>query len=220
MLYVTNIRKGVVDMFDQFKELLTYIMNFGNDSGGNIELAFKLAIGAMVIYAGFYFFMKRKYKNQSGHTETVDATAPEKPVAQKGVKTQDTIDGTDLVDKKLVKNLKYHATLDDELKGLVTEQGHRTEDVFALVSDFVRFATQIADELERNEAEFNDGTATSDKYFRATMKDYQVEVKLGMTRVEMSLGELKSVTSVMDLEGQINDGLFLSYQAFYTIPAK
>ena len=51
------------------------------------------------------------------------------------------------------------------------------------------------------------------------MDNYNVELVTDMGIIRMSLSELSAVSSVEDLRGHIDDGLFLSREAFYIIPA-
>jgi len=205
-------------MFDQLKHLLTYIMNYGQNSS-NIELAFKLAIGMMVLYTAFYFFFKRKSRGSSDSGSKVNTATPHKDVPVEP-ETQVNESGTDLVDRKLIKNLKYRMTLDDDLIGLRTEQGHDTKEVFDKIKYFIRHASDIADELKENEAKYNKGVSISTRYYGdVSMDNYNVELVTDMGIIRMSLSELSTVSSVEDLRGHIDDGLFLSREAFYIIPA-
>lgn len=204
-------------MFGQLRDLLSYVMNYGQNSG-NIELAFKLTIGLMILYGAVYFFMKRKSRSQGHVAQATDTATPRKNKSQHQSQSSQTID--DIVDRKLIRNLKRQSMLDDELKGLKTLHGYDTEKAFDSIYYFLKHASDIAEDLKRNEAKYNKGVATSTKYYGdVSMDNYNVEIVTDMGIFYMSLNELSSVSSVDDLRGHIDNGLFLSERAFDIIPA-
>ena len=216
-LYLTNKRKGVVDMFDQLRNLISYIMNYGQNAG-NIDFAFKLAIGAMILYAGVHFFLKRKSKHQ-GHVNNTATPQPKQTEPVQQSQPQQVREDKALVDRKLVQNLKYRVILDDELRGEVTETGHDVQYVYELLSDFIKNAPKIVDDLKRNEEKYNQGASHASGLFEVSMDNYEVEVNLGIGYIYISFGKLQTLTSIDDLRGYVDDGIILSDKAFYTSPS-
>lgn len=200
-------------MFDQIRELLSTIMNTGQH-GDALKLALKLAIGALIFYYGYMFIFKRKSRKQSTSPKSRTATA--EPVYEEPVE-EPSIDGTEAVDKMIVHKLACHSTLSFEEGLLTTSTGYNASDVFDQINGLIKNSGQIAKELKRNESKLNKGTATaSTAGFKATMSNYDVEINLIGWTVNMSLGQLQSLSSVNDLKGEIDDGLILSHDAFRT----
>lgn len=200
-------------MFEQFRELLSTIMNTGQH-GDALRLALKLAIGALIFYYGYMFIFKRKSRKQSTSPKSRTATA--EPVYEEPVE-EPSIDGTEAVDKMIVHKLACHSTLSFEERQLKTSTGHNASNVFDQINGLIKNSGQIAKELKRNESKLNKGTATaSTAGFKATMSNYDVKINLIGWTVNMSLSQLQSLSSVNDLKGEIDDGLILSHDAFRT----
>ncbi|MEJ7532704.1 hypothetical protein WL482_11490, partial [Staphylococcus hominis] len=52
--------------------------------------------------------------------------------------------------------------------------------------------------------------------FEATMTNYNVEFKLLGWPIDMSLGQLQTLSSVDDLKGEIDNSFILGSEAFYS----
>ena len=200
-------------MFDQIRELLSTIMNTGQH-GDALKLALKLAIGTLIFYYGYMFIFKRKSRKQSTSPKSRTATA--EPIYEKPAE-EPSIDGTEAVDKMIVKKLTYHDTLNFEERQLTTSTGYNASDVYDRIDSLIRNSNHIADELKRNESNMMPGNSSSDvEGFEVTMSNYDVEINLIGWTVNLSLGQLQSLSSVDDLKGEIDDGLILGYDAFRT----
>ncbi|MDQ7156637.1 hypothetical protein [Staphylococcus warneri] len=153
------------------------------------------------------FGIQDKDKNQNSNYEMQYEEKVEEP----------SIDGTEVVDKMIVQALKRHSTLSFEERQLTTSTGYNASDIYDRINSLIRNSSRIADELRRNESKLNKGTATaSTAGFEATMSNYDVKINLIGWTVNMSLGQLQSLSSVNDLKGEIDDGLILSHDAFRT----
>lgn len=204
-------------MFDQFRELLSTIMNTGQH-GDALRLALKLAIGALIFYYGYMFIFKRKSRKQSTSPKSRTATAEptyEEPVEEPV--EEPSIDGTIDVDKMIVHALKYHETLDFKERQLKTSTGHNASNVYDRINSLIRNSNRIADELKRNESKLNKGTSGANTAgFEVSMSNYDVKINLIGWTVNMNLNQLQSLSSVNDLKGKIDNGLILGHDAFRT----
>ena len=152
------------------------------------------------------FGIQDKDKNQHSNYETQYEEKVEEP----------SIDGTIAVDKMIVHKLACHSTLSFEEGLLTTSTGYNASDVFDQINGLIKNSGQIAKELKRNESKLVPGNSGSSiEGFKATMSNYDVEINLIGWTVNMSLGQLQTLSSVDDLKGEIDDGLILGSEAFY-----
>lgn len=152
------------------------------------------------------FGIQDKDKNQHSNYETQYEEKVEEA----------SIDGTIAVDKMIVHKLKYHETLDFGEQQLTTSTGYNASDIYDRINSLIRNSSRIADELRRNESKLVPGNSGSSiEGFEATMSNYDVEINLIGWTVNMSLGQLQTLSSVDDLKGEIDDGLILGSEAFY-----
>ena len=153
------------------------------------------------------FGIQDKDKNQNSNYEMQYEEKVEEP----------SIDGTIAVDKMIVHKLKYHETLNFGEQQLTTSTGKKAGDVFDDIARLIRNSSRIAEELRRNESKLVPGNSGSSiEGFEATMSNYDVEINLIGWTVNMSLGQLQTLSSVSDLRDKIDDGFILGSEAFYS----
>ncbi|MBX7841518.1 hypothetical protein K5B73_11805 [Staphylococcus warneri] len=153
------------------------------------------------------FGIQDKDKNQNSNYEMQYEEKVEEP----------SIDGTIAVDKMIVHKLKYHETLNFGEQQLTTSTGKKAGDVFDDIAILIRNSSTLANRLIDNESKLIKGnsSATVD-IFEATMTNYNVEFKLLGWPIDMSLGQLQTLSSVDDLKGEIDNSFILGSEAFYS----
>ncbi|MBM0751723.1 hypothetical protein D0402_02320 [Staphylococcus epidermidis] len=152
------------------------------------------------------FGIQDKDKNKNSNYEMQYEEKVEEP----------SIDGTIAVDKMIVHKLQCHDTLNFGEQQLTTSTSYNASDIYDRINDLIKHSSRIADELRRNESKLVSGNSSSSiEGFEATMSNYDVEINLIGWTINMSLGQLQTLSSVDDLRGKIDDGFILGREAFY-----
>lgn len=133
---------------------------------------------------------------------------------KKEPETNAFIDGTDEVDKKIIKTISNPGSVLGEYNSMKTSTNLSADILYDTISNLLNYSNDIYDELNRNREKFNSGSSHSNIYgINVNLNNYDVKVNIVGFEIILTLNQLKNLT-INDLKGKINNGLILSYNAF------
>lgn len=175
----------------------------------------------ILIIICFIMYVKSKFnkifnKNQSNYNSvTYDNISQINNQNNFDLNNDDSmINGTDEVDKQIIKTLKSPGAVLGQYSSMLTSTNIHADLLYDDLNNLIEHSDDIYDDLKRNRETFNSGSSHSNLYgIPIELRDNEVNVNIAGYFINLTLNELKNLT-IDALKGKINDNLILSHNAF------
>jgi len=193
---------------EEINEFVDIMKSMFTSEDGSFEfgLFIKMAIGFVVLGFLYLKFKKATKGRNKGVQETQSAPNYDDMMQTKEEQAK-SINGTDEVDKAVIRSLK-NGMFDSDYKNLKTSYGDSAESIYDLLSDFLSSSNDIYRNLNKKLkdseiAQITGVAGVSSGGFEATYDNGDVKIKQGIYSIELSMSDLNGC-SVDDLQQAFN----------------